>query len=210
MEREQGDGAHVVSLVDPSCTLGPDVVIGSTTRVWGLTQIREGAVLGDGCVIGRNVYVGAGVRIGDRVKIQNLALIYEPAVIEDGVFVGPGVILTNDRNPRATLPDGRAASATDWLAVGVTLRQGASIGAGAVCVAPLNVGRWAMVGAGATVVDDVPDHALVVGSPARQIGWVGRAGHRLEPLGDHRWRCPVTGATFVELDGALHEEPADD
>lgn len=184
------------ALVDPRAT------IGAGTRVWGLAQVREHAVIGQDCIIGRGAYVGTGVRIGDRVKIQNLALVYEPAVLEDGVFVGPAVVLTNDQFPRAVNPDGSLKSGADWEPVGVTVREGASIGARAVCVAPLVVGRWSMVGAGSTVVHDVPDFALVVGSPARRIGWVGPAGRRLEEDGGE-WVCPATGSRFVEVDGTL-------
>ncbi len=95
--------------------------------------------------------------------------------------------------------------ATDWEPVGVVLRTGASIGARAVCVAPVEVGRWAMVAAGAVVVHDVPDFALVAGNPARRIGWVGPAGRRLSDAGEGRWRCPVTGELFTETEGRLRE-----
>ena len=131
-------------------------------------------MIGRACVVGRGAYVGPGVRIGDHVKIQNYALVYHPAVLDDGVFVGPAVVLTNDLNPRSVDPAGRPKSATDWTPVAVHVKEGASLGARAVCVAPVTVGRWAMVGAGAVVVDDVPDFALVVGVPARRVGWVGR------------------------------------
>jgi UDP-2-acetamido-3-amino-2,3-dideoxy-glucuronate N-acetyltransferase len=179
--------------------------IGSGTSVWDLVQVRDGAVIGEDCILGRGCYVGSGVRVGNRVKIQNLALIYEPAVLEDGVFVGPAVVLTNDLRPRAVNPDGTLKSSSDWDAVGVHVRAGASIGARAVCIAPVIVGRWAMVAAGSTVTKDVPDFALVVGSPARQVGWVGRSGQRLEQHDSHRdrWRCPVTQEMYVEHDGIL-------
>ena len=161
-----------------------DVTIGDGTQVWNLVQIREGACIGVECVIGRGVYIGIGVRLGDRCKIQNNALVYDPAAIGDGVFIGPGAILTNDRLPRAISPTGELKRADDWDPVGVTVETGASIGAGAVCVAPVRIGAWAMVAAGSVVVRDVPDHALVAGNPARQIGWVGRDGRRLAVAGD--------------------------
>jgi acetyltransferase-like isoleucine patch superfamily enzyme len=156
-------------------------------------------------VIGRGVYVGTGVRLGDNVKVQNYALVYEPAEVEDGVFIGPAVVLTNDTYPRAVKPDGTIKTASDWDAVGVTIRTGASIGARSVCVAPVTIGRWALVAAGSTVVKDVPDFALVAGVPARQIGWVGKAGVRLAEAGDGRWRCPQTGEEYVLADGVLRE-----
>ncbi|MDX6360564.1 MAG: UDP-2-acetamido-3-amino-2,3-dideoxy-glucuronate N-acetyltransferase [Nocardioidaceae bacterium] len=185
-------------------------VVGEGTRVWELAQVREGAVIGRGCVLGRGAYIGAGVQVGDHVKIQNFAQVYEPAVLEDGVFVGPHVVLTNDRHPRAIRPDGQPASRDDWEPVGVTVRYGASLGARSVCVAPTKIGRWAMVAAGAVVVNDVPDFALVAGSPARRIGWVGPSGRRLVDDGDGRWRCLETGASFVEEEGVLREAASDD
>lgn len=196
--------------LDPSSVVSRDAVIGEGTIVWGLAQIREGAELGAECVIGRGAYVGVGVRLGDRVKVQNLAQVYEPAVVEDGVFIGPAAVLTNDEYPRAIQPDGSRVEASHWEPVGVTLRHGCSIGARAVCVAPVTVGAWAMVAAGAVVVHDVPDFALVVGTPARRIGWVGPAGRRLADESGGQWRCPVTRALFIESGGQLREAGAHD
>jgi UDP-2-acetamido-3-amino-2,3-dideoxy-glucuronate N-acetyltransferase len=196
--------------VAPGADVDPRAVVGPGTRVWHLAQVREGAVVGADCVLGRGAYVGPGARVGDRCKIQNHALVYEPAVLEDGVFVGPGAVLTNDLLPRAVNPDGTLKTADDWLAVGVTVRAGASVGARAVCVAPVVIGRWALVAAGAVVTRDVPDHALVVGVPARRVGWVGRTGERLVPAGGGRWRCPATGEQFAEESGALRPLPGPD
>jgi acetyltransferase-like isoleucine patch superfamily enzyme len=191
-------------MIDPTALVSPSARIGDRTRIWGLTQVREGADVGHDCTIGRHVYIGAGVHVGSNVKIQNLAQVYEPAVVHDGVFIGPAVVLTNDEFPRAVTPDGALKDASEWTPVGVTVLEGASVGARAVCVAPVTIGRWAMVGAGATVVRDVPDFALVVGTPARRIGWVGRAGRPLVEA-DGAWSCPVTGARYVERDGRLEE-----
>lgn len=179
--------------------------IGAGSSVWHLAQVRENAVLGRNCVVGRGAYVGPGVRMGDNCKLQNYALVYEPAVLENGVFVGPAAVLTNDTFPRAVNPDGSFKSGTDWEAVGVTLREGCSIGARAVCVAPVTVGRWATVAAGAVVTRDVPDFALVVGLPARRVAWVGRAGVPLDETGAGQWRCPRTEELYVEQDGRLRE-----
>lgn len=188
-----------------SADVDPSARIGAGTKVWHLAQIREDTVVGRTCVIGRGAYVGPGVRLGDNVKLQNFALVYEPARLGDGVFVGPAAVLTNDVHPRAVTPEGRLKSAEDWTAVGVVVGEGASIGARAVCVAPVRIGRWALVAAGAVVTSDVPDFALVVGVPARQIGWVGRAGVPLVAKGEGRFVCPRTEAEYVESAGILSE-----
>jgi acetyltransferase-like isoleucine patch superfamily enzyme len=194
-----------IRVVD-SADVATDAVIGDGSSVWHLAQVREGAVLGTNCVIGRGAYIGTGVKVGDNCKIQNYALVYEPAELEAGVFIGPAVVLTNDHFPRAVNADGSPKSASDWHAVGVTIRQGASIGARAVCVAPVTIGRWATVAAGAVVIRDVADYALVVGVPARRIGWVGEAGIPLQPVTDGIWRCPQTGKTYEESDGVLRPQ----
>ena len=190
-----------------SADVSPDAAIGADCSIWHLAQVREGAVLGENCVVGRGAYIGTGVQVGDNVKIQNYALVYEPARVGHGVFIGPAAVLTNDQYPRAVNPDGSAKSADDWESVGVTILEGASIGARAVCVAPVTVGRWSLVAAGSTVVRDVPDFALVAGVPARRIGWVGRAGVPLEvsAVDNQIWQCPSTGAKYRQIDDRLEE-----
>lgn len=178
--------------------------IGEGSKIWHLAQIREDAVLGEGCVVGRGAYVGPGVQLGKHCKIQNYALVYEPARLGDGVFIGPAVVLTNDTFPRAVNPDGSLKSADDWNPVGVIIDDGAAIGARAVCIAPVTIGRWATVAAGAVVAKDVPDFALMVGVPAKRVGWVGKAGIPLKDNGSE-WICPETGARYVEVDGILRE-----
>ena len=189
-----------MTAIKPTAQVDETAELGAGTMVWELAQIREKAHLGTGCVVGRGAYVGPGVRIGDNVKLQNYALVYEPAVLEDGVFIGPAVVLTNDHNPRSVDPRGTLKRGGDWEAVGVTVAEGASLGARSVCVAPVRIGRWAMVAAGAVVTRHVPDFALVAGVPARRIGWVGRAGVRLveQPGEPGTWRCPQTGALYTE------------
>lgn len=186
-----------------SADVDPRSSIGEGSTVWHLAQVREHASIGRGCVIGRGAYIGSGVLVGDHCKIQNYALVYEPARIGDGVFIGPGVVLTNDTYPRATAPDLSPKSAADWEATGVTVEAGAAIGARAVCVAPVRIGAWALVAAGAVVTADVPAHALVAGVPARRIGWVGRDGRRLVDAGAGTWRSEHEAGTYRENSGGL-------
>jgi len=202
----QDESTAATTRVAATADVDPTARIGAGTSVWHLAQIREHATVGENCNIGRGAYVGPEVVLGNNVKLQNYALVYEPARLADGVFIGPAAVLTNDEYPRAVTPDGRLKSGSDWTAVGVTIGEGAAIGARAVCVAPVHIGRWALVAAGAVVTKDVPDFGLVVGVPGRRIGWVGRAGVPLEGKGDGLFVCPRTGATYVESDGVLTEE----
>ncbi|GGA71486.1 acetylglucosamine-1-phosphate uridylyltransferase [Pseudoclavibacter endophyticus] len=195
------DRVRIVETAD----VAPDARIGDGSSIWHLAQVREGAVLGRNTIVGRGAYIGTGVHVGDNSKIQNYALVYEPAHLAEGVFIGPSVVLTNDEFPRAINPDGTPKNAEDWQAVGVRVERGASIGARATLVAPLTVGRWSMVGAGAVVVKDVPDFALVVGVPAKRIGWVGKSGVSLVDEGEGRWRDSVTGDVYLETGDELQE-----
>jgi UDP-2-acetamido-3-amino-2,3-dideoxy-glucuronate N-acetyltransferase len=177
------------SVIDPTAhthdtaDIESGVSIGPGTWLWHRAQVRHGARIGRDCVIGRDVFIDEGVAVGDLVKIQNGALIYHGVTIEDGVFIGPGAILTNDRRPRALNAQGELARGDDWTVSPIRVGKGASIGAGAIVVAGCDVGPHAMVGAGSVVTHDVPGHALVVGNPARQIGWVCICGTRLQDPG---------------------------
>lgn len=167
-------------------------VVGPATRVWHFAQIRERARVGAECSVGKGVYIGADVVVGDRCKIENNASLFEGLTVEDGVFIGPHVVFTNDRLPRATNPDGTLQTAEDWTLGKSTVRRGASIGAGAIVIPGLEIGRYALVGAGSVVTRDVPAHALVVGNPARRVGWVcacGRERMPNGPVGDQELRC---------------------
>lgn len=187
-----------------SADVDESAIIGAGSSIWHLAQVREGAVVGTNCVVGRGAYVGTGVNIGDNSKIQNHALVYEPASLADGVFIGPAVVLTNDTYPRSINPDGSQKMANDWEAVGVTVEQGASIGARAVCVAPVKIGKWSLVAAGSVVIDDVKDHALIAGVPAKHIGWVGKSARKLVNEGDY-FVDPVTSERYIEIDGNLQQ-----
>ena len=203
-------------MIEPSADVAPSALVAPSARVWHLAQVREDVSIGAETIVGRGAYIGEGVRVGNRCKIQNYALIYEPASLADGVFVGPAAVFTNDHCPRAINPDGSLKSASDWERVGVTVERGAAIGARAVCVAPVRIGAWASVGAGAVVTRDVVPYALVVGVPARRVGWVGEAGVPLvaadeaprNEAGDRTWVCPASGRRYIERDGALSPDEA--
>jgi acetyltransferase-like isoleucine patch superfamily enzyme len=187
----------------PSADVDESATIGEGSSIWHLAQIRDQVEIGKKCIIGRGAYIGSGVIMGDNCKIQNYALVYEPAKLGAGVFIGPAAVLTNDQFPRAVNPDLTLKSGHDWEAVGVTIDDGASIGARAVCIAPVRIGKWALVAAGAVVTKDVPDFALVAGVPAKRIRWVGRVGLPLEDIGDNLYRCPQDQSTYRQISETL-------
>ena len=152
--------------------------------------------MGDRCILGKGVYVDQSVTIGNDVKVQNGAQLFHGVTVEDGAFIGPGAILTNDRYPRSVTPSGTLKDASVWTVGRIRVERGASIGAGAVILPDVTIGRWALVGAGAVVTRDVPPHGLVVGNPARMIGRVCRCGRMLEADADGTARCTGCSETY--------------
>lgn len=174
-------------------------MVGAGSKVWSNVQIRTGARVGRNCVFGRNSFVDADVVVGDNVKVQNNASLYEGVSVEDGAFIGPHVIFTNDRIPRAVNPDGSLKSADDWVLDQTLVKTGAALGAGTVVVTGVTIGAWSMTGSGSVVTKSVPDHALVLGNPARIVGWVSAAGDRCDSAD--------AAAELTELE--RRREPAD-
>jgi acetyltransferase-like isoleucine patch superfamily enzyme len=188
-------------MVHATASVSPSAIIGTHTRVWHWTQIGDLAQVGDECIVGSAVYIDRGVIIGNRVKIQTGAQLYRGTIVEDGVFIGPRACMTNDRYPRAVNPDGRLKADSDWSQGQTLVQYGASIGAGAIILADVTIGRFAMVAAGATVVEPVPNYGLVVGAPARLVGFVCTCGRRLTAAvtGSTEWACRHCEATFEYL-----------
>lgn len=182
-------------MIHPTAEVESGASVGANTRVWHHAHIRSGASVGSDCNIGLGVYVDSGAVIGNQVKIQNRASIYRGVTIEDGVFIGPHVTFTNDLYPRAITPAGELIEEEDWTPVATLVKYGASIGAGCVILPGVTIGRWALIGAGALVTHDVPDHGLALGSPARLEGYACRCGRRLQPEGA-RWTCPNCHETY--------------
>lgn len=166
--------------------------IGAGTKIWHFSHVMKGAQIGEKCVVGQNVNIDGGTIIGSNVKIQNNVSVYTGAVIEDDVFLGPSCVLTNVTNPRSQV-NRHSLYETIWL------KRGCTIGANSTIVCGTTVGRYAFVGAGSVVTKDLPDFALVVGNPARQVGWMSRHGHRLEtPDGEGVLTCPESGYRYAE------------
>jgi len=167
--------------VDPTAVVELGATLGDGVIVRRLAHVREGAHVGDDTRIGAGAYIGAGVTVGAGCKVHNLVQLFEGTTVGDGVFMGPGTVVTNDRHPRAVTPDGRVKGDEDWAMAGVTIADGASIGARAVLIAGVTLGEWCVVAAGAVVTRDVRAYELVAGVPARHAGWVCRCGTRIEP-----------------------------
>lgn len=199
------DPASTMPFLAPTARVADTATLGAGCRIWDNVHIGERASLGDDCIVGRGAFVDHEVRVGSRCKIQNNALVYFPALIGCGVFIGPGAVLTNDLHPRAVNPDGSVKTSADWEARGVTVEDGASIGAHAVVLGGVKLGRWAAVAAGSVVTKSVSPFTLVAGVPARQIGWVGRSGRQLERTSNQILIDLVTGDRFRDLGDRIEE-----
>ena len=178
--------AHETAIIDPG------VSIGKGSKVWHFSHVLAGSTLGEGCNLGQNVVIGPNVTIGSGCKIQNNVSVYEGVTLESNVFCGPSMVFTNVINPRANVSRKHEFRST-------TVREGATIGANATIVCGIELGRWCFVGAGAVVTRDVPAHALMLGSPARQVGWMGKCGERLK----EDLICPCGKEQFRETPGGL-------
>lgn len=187
-----------MSGVHPSAILDEEVLVGEGTRIWHWVHVCRGARIGRDCVLGQGVYIGPRVRVGDRVKIQNHVSVFEGVTLEDEVFCGPSAVFTNVLNPRSGV-DRRSEFRETRVG------KGASIGANATVVCGVNIGRYAMVGAGAVVTHDVADFEMVVGTPARRLGWISRAGHRLA-FDDGLAVCPGSGERYRLVAGVAQPE----
>ncbi|HEV8266095.1 MAG TPA: acyltransferase [Gemmatimonadales bacterium] len=183
--------AHESSYVDDGA------VVGAGTKIWHFSHVMPGAVIGARCNLGQNVVVMPGTRIGDNVKIQNNVSIYEGVELEDDVFCGPSCVFTNVLNPRSHVPRKREYRRT-------LVKRGGSIGANATIICGVTLGEFAFIGAGAVVTADVPAYGLMVGVPARRVGWMCQCGERLHVVSG-RAACAVCGAAYQETAGALRQ-----
>ena len=175
--------------VHESAVVDEGAIIGKGSKIWHFCHIMKGASLGEGCKLGQNVFVGDGVKLGNNVKIQNNVSVYSGVTCEDDVFLGPSMVFTNVRNPRSAVVRQGQYSET-------YLERGVSIGANATIVCGVRLGAFCFIGAGAVVTQDVPAYALLVGNPARQLGWMSEYGHRLEFDEEARATCPESGEIY--------------
>jgi UDP-2-acetamido-3-amino-2,3-dideoxy-glucuronate N-acetyltransferase len=176
---------HPSSFVDEPCQIGKGV------KIWHFCHIMPNASIGEGCSLGQNVVVGSHVVLGRNVKVQNNVSIYEGVVCEDDVFLGPSMVFTNVINPRSAIIRKNEFRKT-------LVKKGATVGANATIVCGHTIGVYAFIGAGAVVTCDVPNYALMVGNPARQMGWVSQAGHRLKFDDQEFATCPETGQRYYK------------
>lgn len=173
--------------VHPSSIIDDDVKIGEGTKIWHFSHVQSKASIGKNCILGQNVYIGAEVHVGDFVKIQNNVSVYQGVYLEDYVFCGPSVVFTNDLNPRSKYPK-------SGQFVKTTVKKGATIGANATIICGVSIGSWSLIGSGAVVTKNIKNYALVVGNPARQIGWICECGLKL----NSQLECSQCGKMYIE------------
>ena len=184
--------AHETAVIDDGC------VIGAGSKIWHFSHIMPECVIGEKCNIGQNVVISPQVILGKNVKIQNNVSIYTGVICEDDVFLGPSMVFTNVTNPRSAVNRRNEYAKT-------TVKKGASIGANATIVCGHDIGRYAFIGAGAVVTKNVPDYALVVGNPARQMGWMSEFGHRLEFDKNGQAICPESEEVYLLENGTVRK-----
>jgi UDP-2-acetamido-3-amino-2,3-dideoxy-glucuronate N-acetyltransferase len=177
-----------------SADVSGKVTIGQGSRIWNNVQIRENASIGDNCILSKNVYIDADVHIGNNVKIQNNVSVYHGVTLEDGIFVGPHVCFTNDKIPRAITPEGHLKSSDEWTISETLVERGASIGANATILPGIRIGSFSMIGAGSVVTKDIPNFGLVVGNPARLIGYVCKCGNKLQ-----NEQCTICAMSLLDV-----------
>lgn len=199
--------------VHPTADVSDKATIGKGTKIWHQAQVREEAVIGKDCILGKGSYVDKAVRIGDFCKLQNGVFVFHGFDLEGGVFLGPGVMLLNDKHPRAINPDGTPKSDADWDVSQGLIGYGAAVGGGAVILPGIKVGRMALVGAGAVVTRDVPERGIVAGNPARLRGFACDCGHTLTRQGashsNATWLCRRDGKSFdipIDVDSRIGVE----
>ena len=181
--------------VHESAYVDQNAHVGKGTRIWHFSHVMGTAWIGENCTLGQNVFVANNVVIGNNVKIQNNVSVYEGVILEDYVFCGPSMVFTNIKTPRSAFPRNRAE---DYVVTRV--RSGASIGANATVVCGVTIGQWAFVAAGAVVTKDVPDHALMLGVPGRQVGWACECGVKLDFREGNQATCAECGRSYSKLD----------
>jgi UDP-2-acetamido-3-amino-2,3-dideoxy-glucuronate N-acetyltransferase len=199
--------------IHPTADVSDQAQIGTGTRVWHQAQVREGVVIGKQCILGKGAYVDHDVHIGDFCKLQNGVFVFHGFNLEAGVFLGPGVMLLNDKHPRAINPDGSPKAESDWVASDGVIGYGAAVGGGAVVLPGVRVGRMALVGSGAVVTRDVPERAIVAGNPARMRGFACDCGHPLtqrgRASGNVKFECSQCGRSYEVADTVAGQlEPA--
>ena len=185
-----------MTYIHESAIIDEGAMIGDLTRIWHWVHVCGGAKIGSNCVLGQNVFVGNKVVLGNGVKIQNNVSVYDEVYLEDDVFCGPSMVFTNVYNPRAAIERKNEYRKT-------LVKKGATLGANCTIVCGVTIGSFAFIGAGAVVIRDVPDFALIVGNPGRQVGWMGMRGVKLEKDKPGLFKCPESGAIYREVANGL-------